>query len=90
MKAGLSPHKLRSRDGHLDMLARQRAEKDGEFLEAQFGRVKLKRFPTGRLEVTFPDGFVEPDLSKREGRDIWRLIEMLPELKEALVWAGWF
>jgi len=90
MKAGLSPHVSRSLDSHLDLLARQKAEKDGEFIAAEFGQLKLKRFPTGRLEVTFPDGFVDPDLSKRESHDVWRLMEMLPELREALVWAGWF
>jgi hypothetical protein len=90
MKAALSPHKQRNLDSHLDLLARQKAERDGEHMAREFGRIAVKRFPTGRLEVIFPDGFVEPDLSKRDGRDVWRLMEMLPELKDALVWAGWF
>jgi hypothetical protein len=77
-------------DSHLDVLARQRAEKNGEHEERQFGEVTVRRFPTGRLEVTYPDGFVEPDLSKQSGRHVHRLMDLLPELKDALVWAGWF
>lgn len=90
MKAGLSPIKKRSLDSHLDLLERQKREKEGDFIARQFGRVFVRRFPTGRLEVTFPDGFVEPDLSKTDGPHVWRLMEMLPEMKEALIWAGWF
>lgn len=90
MKAGLSPHKKRSMDSHLDLLARQKAEKEGEHIAGTFGCVSAKRWPTGRLEITFPDGFVEPDLNKRDGKDVWRLMEMLPEMKDVLIWAGWF
>ena len=90
MKAGIAPVVNRSRDSHLDLLARQRAERNGEHEAAAFGRITVRRFPTGRLEVTFPDGFIEPDLAKTEGRHVTRLVEMLPELKDALHWAGWF
>lgn len=90
MKAGLSPNKKRSLDSHLDLLARQRREKAGEFLERTFGSVTVKLFPTGRLEVLYPDGYVEPDLSKVDGRRVWELMDMLPELKDALIWAGWY
>jgi hypothetical protein len=90
MKAGIAPHKKRSKDSHLDLLARRKAERNGEYKERQFGRITVKEWPTGRLEVTFPDGFVEPDLAKTGGENVWRLIDMLPELKDALVWAGWF
>jgi hypothetical protein len=90
MKAGLSPLSQRSLDSHLDLLARRKAEQNGEYLARQFGAVSVKQFPTGRLEVTYPDGFVEPDLNKVSGQDVWRLMDMLPDLKDALVWAGWF
>lgn len=90
MKAGLSPKKKRSMDSHLDLLARQKAEKRGEHIERTFGSITVRRWPTGRLEVTFPDGCVEPDLSKRDGRHVHWLMNKLPELKEALIWAGWF
>ena len=75
---------------HLDLLARQRAEREGDCEVRTFGSVTVTRWPTGRLEVLFPDGYVEPDLSKRDGKHTHRLTEMLPELKDALVWAGWF
>lgn len=90
MRAGLSPEKARTLDSHLDLLARRKAESNGEFEERQFGQVSLKRYPTGRLEVTFPDGFVEPDLNKQSGEHVYRLMDLLPELQDGLVWAGWF
>lgn len=90
MKAGLSPKVTQSRDGYLDMLDRQRRERNDEFITKEFGRITLKRYPTGRLEVLYPDGYIERDLNKVSGRDIWRLVEILPELKDALAWAGWF
>ncbi|KQM99291.1 hypothetical protein ASE85_11350 [Sphingobium sp. Leaf26] len=90
MKAGLSPKVKQSRDGYLDMLDRQRRERDDEFITKEFGRIKVKLLPTGRLEVTYPDGYVEPDLRKASGQRVWELMEMLPELKDALIWAGWY
>jgi hypothetical protein len=90
MKAGLAPKVRQSRDGYLDMLDRQRREKNDEFIVKEFGRISVRRFPTGRLEVTYPDGYVEPDLSKVSGQRVWELMEMLPELKDALIWAGWY
>lgn len=90
IKAGVSPIVSRNMDSHLDVLARKKAERDGELIAAQFGQLSVKRYPTGRLEVTFPDGHCEPDLSKCESSHIQRLMQMLPELKDALVWAGWY
>lgn len=90
IRAGIAPVVRRSRDSHLDLLARQRAEREGDCLEKKFGQVVVRRFPTGRLEVKFPDGHVEPDLSKTGGQHVWRLMDMLPEMKDALIWAGWF
>lgn len=90
MKAELAPHVQQSRDGYLDRLERERAEKKGEHVVRQFGEITIKRFPMGRLEVTYPGGFVEHDLNKVSGQDVWRLMELLPDLKDALVWAGWF
>lgn len=90
MKAGLAPEKQRSLASHLDLLERKRSERDGDCETRKFGGITVTRWPTGRLEVHFPDGYVEPDLSKRDGKHVHRLIEMLPELRDALVWAGWF
>lgn len=90
MKAGISPVVSRTRDSHLDLLARTKAEREDEYIAAQFGQLSVKRYPMGRLEVTFPDGYCEPDLSKCDAPHIQRLIEMLPELKDVLVWAGWY
>jgi hypothetical protein len=90
MKAGLAPKVMRSKDSHLDLLARKRAEQDGECETRQFGTITVIRWPTGRLEVLFPDGYREPDLSKREPRHVHWLMDELPELKDALIWAGWY
>lgn len=90
MKAGIAPLVARNKDSHLDLLARNKAEREGEYLAAQFGQLSVKRYPTGRLEVAFPDGHCEPDLSKCDGPHIQRLIRMLPELNDVLVWAGWY
>lgn len=90
MKAGLSPQVKHSRDGYLDVLDRRRREKDDGFVIKEFGRISVKHFPTGRLEVTYPDGYVEQDLSTVSGERVWKLMEMLPEMKDALIWAGWY
>jgi hypothetical protein len=90
MKAGLAPVTARSRDSHLDLLERQRAERDGECETRKFGGITVTRWPLGRLEVLFPDGYREHNLSKRSGREVHHLMEMLPEMKHALIWAGWF
>ncbi len=90
MKAGVSPVVSRTKDSHLDLLVRIKAEREDEYIAAQFGQLSVKRYSTGRLDVTFPDGYCEPDLSKCDGPHIQHLIEMLPELKDALAWAGWY
>ena len=90
MKAGLAPRVMRSKDSHLDLLRCQRAEREGECVTRAFGDLKVTEWPGGRLEVVFPDGYHDPDLRKRDGKEVWRLMEMLPELKDALVWAGWY
>ena len=90
MRAGMAPEVSRSLDSHLDLLERRRAERAGDCVTRQFGGVTLTRYPTGRLEVVFPDGFRDPDLSKRPASDVYRLMDMLPELREGLVWAGWY
>lgn len=90
MKAGLSPAVKQSRDGYLDLLERQRRDKNDGSVIKEFGRISVKQFSTGRLEVAFPDGHVEKDLSKISGRRVWELMNMLPELKDALIWAGWY
>jgi hypothetical protein len=90
MRAGEAPQVSRSMDSHLDLLERRRAERSGDHESRQFGGLTVTRYPTGRLEVVFPDGFRDPDLSKRPAAEIYRLMDMLPELKDALVWAGWY
>lgn len=90
MKAGLAPRVMRNKDSHLDLLDRQRSEREGECQMREFGSLTVTRWPTGRLEVLFPDGHRELDLAKTGGPHVHRLIEMLPELRDALVWAGWY
>ena len=90
MKAGLSPKVMRNKDSHLDLFERQRAERDGECDTRQFGSLSVTRWPTGRLEVRYPDGHCEPDLAKTDPAHVYRLMDMLPDLKDALIWAGWY
>lgn len=90
LKAGLAPKVMRNKDSHLDLLARQRAEREGECHIRCFGTVSVTRWPTGRLEVLFPDGHWEHDLAKCDPSHVYRLMDMLPELKDALIWAGWY
>ena len=90
MKAGLAPKVMRNKDSHLDLLERQRAEREGECDTREFGSLTVIRWPTGRLEILFPDGHHEPDLGKTGGRHVHKLMYMLPELKDALIWAGWY
>lgn len=90
IKAGIAPEVQRSKASHLDLLERQRADRDGECETRMFGSLTVTRWPTGRLEVLFPNGYVEPDLAKRSGEHTHRLMEKLPDMKEALIWAGWY
>ena len=90
MKAGLAPKVIRNKDSHLDLLARQRAEREGECDIRAFGTITVTRWPTGRLEVLFSDGFREHDLAKTDPRHVYQLMDTLPELKDALIWAGWY
>lgn len=90
MRAGLAPKVMRNKDSHLDLLERQRRERDGDRIIRQFGTITVTRWPTGRLEVLFPDGYHERDLAKRKPEEVYRAMELLPELKDALIWAGWY
>ncbi len=89
MKAGISPIKKRSRAGHLDLLAREKAAAADEFLERQFGEFTLRQYPTGRLWVTFPDGYVTEDLNTYEPQVVWALRNKHSDFNAALNWAGW-
>lgn len=89
MKAGISPKTQRSRAGHLDVLERQQRERSGEHIKREFDGLVATRWPTGRLEVTFPDGWHEPDMSKVEYHGMRRAISDFPQLARALEWAGW-
>lgn len=90
MRAGMAPEVSRSLNSHLDLLERRRAERAGDCEVRQFGGLTVTRYPTGRLEVVFPDGHREHDLAKTDPPHVYRLMNMLPELKDALVWAGWY
>ena len=90
MKAGLAPVVSRSKAGHLDILERKKREKDGECLVRKFGELTATRWPTGRLEIKFPNGAHEPDLSLLHPTVMQHALDNVPELTEALVWAGWF
>lgn len=89
MKAGLAPKVSRSRDGHLDLLERRRAERDGECVTHALHGLAAKRWPTGRLEVTFPDGWIEHDLATLPEGELRNAIEGFPALADVLLWAGW-
>lgn len=89
MKAGLAPVVSRNQDSLSDMQNRLRAERNGEFEERDFSGLIAKYWPTGRLEVTFPDGYHEPDMSKLGYDGIKLAITDFPQLVLALAWAGW-
>lgn len=89
MKAGIAPIKRRSLAGHLDMLAAKKAERQGEHLVRVFGALTAKRWPTGRLEVVFPNGAHEPDVSKMHPHYRQHAMDNVSEFVEALIWAGW-
>ena len=89
MKAGLAPIVSRSKDGHVDLVKRQKADREDEFNTRQFGDFSAKLWPMGRLEVTFPDGYVEPDMTKLSWRACMNALEMYPGLRDVLRWAGW-
>ena len=96
MQAGISPPAKRSLGGHRDALARQKRERGGENVRRTWpthippGKLAVTLWPTGKTDVLFPDGHHEPDLGKLSGRDVQRLCGILPELREALAWAGWW
>jgi len=96
MQAGIRPPAKRSLDGHRDLLARQKRERAGESISRTWatadppGTLTVTRHPTGRTECHFPDAHHEPDLAKLDGRHVHRLCVVLPELREALEWAGWW
>lgn len=89
MKAGIAPKAMRSKDGHLDVLERRRRERKGEYLERSFDGLIARRWPLGRLEVTFPDGYTEPDMAKLCYDGMQQAIREFPQLVQALEWAGW-
>lgn len=89
IRAGLLPLVGRTRDGHLDQLQRQKAERNHEFQSRQFGDINAKLWPMGRLEVTYGDGYVDPDLSKRSWQECMNALEIYPGLRDVLRWAGW-
>lgn len=89
MKAGLAPVVSRNKDSIFDMQKREQAARNGVFEERIFSGLVAKCWPTGRLEVTFPDGYYEPDMSKLDYNGIKLAIADFPQLALALAWAGW-
>ena len=89
MKAGVAPQVSRSRDSHRDLLERKRAERNGEHLSRTFDGLVAKQWPTGRLEIIFPDGYREPDLGQLNYHGLKEAIAQFPMLVHALKWAGW-
>jgi len=89
MKAGLAPDVQRTRESHLDVLARRKAEREDDHVTRRFGDLSIKHWPTGKLEVTFPDGYVEPDIRNLKWQECMNALEMYPALRDVLRWAGW-
>jgi hypothetical protein len=89
IKAGLAPIVRRSKDGDLDLFQRKKADREDEFRARQFGDFNAKLWPLGRLEVAFPDGYVEPDMTKLNWQACMNALEMYPGLRDVLRWAGW-
>jgi len=52
------------------------------------GSITVTHHPTGRTEVLFPDGHRKPNLAALGGKPVHRLCIILPELRQALAWAG--
>jgi hypothetical protein len=89
MQAGLAPVVTRNRDSHLDLMERKRAERKGDHLTRSFGDLTARQWPLGRLDVTFPDGWHEPDLQKLSPIELRNAVAEFPDLASALEWAGW-
>lgn len=89
IKAGLAPVVQRNLDSHLDRLARLKAEREDDVTVRQFGDISARWWPTGKLEVTFPDGYVEPDFGKLSWHQCMNALTMYPGLRDVLRWAGW-
>jgi hypothetical protein len=89
IKAGVSTVVKRSLDSHLDLLERKKAERAGEFIGREFDGVIAKLWPTGRLEITLPDGEHDMDINRRSMLEITNAISHYPQLGDALRWAGW-
>lgn len=96
MQAGIRPPAQRSLASHRDVLARLKRERDGESLSRTWvtqnppGVLTVTLSPTGKTDVLFPDGWNAEDFEKLGGHRVHRLCGILPELREALAWAGWW
>lgn len=89
MKAGLAPIVSQSRDGYLDRMERQKADRLGPCEETTIGRIVAQRWRMGRLQVTFDNGETEEDVNRRSFHEIMNAITRYPELRDVLRWAGW-
>ena len=91
LKVGIAPIVTRNRASHLDLLERHRAEREGHCITMTFGGIVAVRWPTGRLEVRFPNGTSTPDVGKAmDAKAIWQAAQRTPDLLDALHWAGWY
>lgn len=89
IKAKLAPIVNRSKESHLDLVQREKADRNDEYDARDFGEISAKVWPMGRLEVTFADGYIEPDFSKLSWDECINAANMHPELRDVFRWAGW-
>ena len=89
IRAGLAPVARRSKASHLDLMERQKAERNGEYVTREFGPLTVKLWPLGRLDLVLPDGQEVTSFEKLSWHQCKRAIDMYPDLRDALRWAGW-
>lgn len=89
IRAGIAPVARRSKASHLDLIERRKAERNGEYVTRQFGSLTVKSWPLGRLDLVLPDGQEVTSFDKLSWHQCKRAVEMYPDLKDALRWAGW-
>jgi hypothetical protein len=89
IRAGLAPVAQRSNASHLDLIERKKAERNGEYVTRQFGSMTVRSWPLGRLDLVLPDGREVANFEKLTWQECKRAVDMFPDLKDALRWAGW-
>lgn len=88
--SGIGPPAKHSRAGYLDRLERAKRERAGECETYTCGAFTASQFPSGRLAlVSVAHHINQPDLSRLDGSQVYRLCEQYPEVLEIMRWAGW-